>query len=461
MVSVLDFVAIFVILKYWVPAEQYGIATKAVWIFPILDLLTDLGMSSAVIRQKLDREIVSTVFWLNLISATVLFGLLLVLAPIVALRFYGHVIVGQLVIAYGCKLLWQNVYFIPIAMMKREFRFKEISVARILGNLAEFGVKIGTAALGFGVWCFVTGSLARVLVVGILAQVNHPWWPAWTFRPRQAWHHLKFALQTSSSQLLFQFYSNIDYPIVGYFFGDKILGMYKLAYEIVLEPVRVIAGVVTDVAFTTFAKLRHAPGLLVTQFISFTKLNLISVTTYVGVVFIAADDVVSCFNPSFAGTGAAVRILCLVALLRSLSYIMPPLLDGTGRSVQTLRYMATAAVVLPLLYLGVSRYFPQLGLLAVPLAWAIGYPIAFAVIVGMSLRALAMTPRAYFASIRGLLFSTLAPIAVGFALHAAFPWQSPLLRLGLTAAAVVSLTMYLLHRLQGINLATATRALKG
>ena len=49
---------------------------------------------------------------------------------------------------------------------------------------------------------------------------------------------MTFGLKSSGSQILFYFYTNVDYPIVGAFFGPTALGIYRAAYEIVLEPVR-------------------------------------------------------------------------------------------------------------------------------------------------------------------------------------------------------------------------------
>ncbi len=242
LVGVLDVLAILIILGVWIPADQYGIAVKAVWIFPLLDYMTDLGMSAAVIqRDDHDADTISTVFWINLLSAAVLFGVIVIVAPIVAVGFYGHAVVGWMLIAYGTKLLWQNVYFIPAALMRRELRFRELSIIRIFANLAEFAGKIGFAAAGFGIWCFIAGPLLRVLVTGVGMQICHPWRPRFVLKLRRAWASIVFGVKTSASQILVQFYTNIDYPIVGYFFGDRGLGVYKMAYEIALEPVRVIS----------------------------------------------------------------------------------------------------------------------------------------------------------------------------------------------------------------------------
>ena len=177
LVGILDIVAILIILNNWVSQEQYGIATLVVWIFPILDQATDLGLSAAVIQRDDHNESkISTVFWINLGMALAMFGVLAVLAP-VASHIYGHDIIGWMLIVYGTKLLWQNIYFIPVAMMKRELRFKELSIIRILANIAEFAGKVGFAWAGFGIWCFVLGPLARTLVYFVGLQYCHPYRP--------------------------------------------------------------------------------------------------------------------------------------------------------------------------------------------------------------------------------------------------------------------------------------------
>src|SRR6187402_1595581 len=107
LVGVLDLVAIIVILNRWIDAKDYGIATLAVWIYPILDQATDLGLSAAVIqREDHDDVKISTVFWINLITAGALFAILLAFAPIVTTRLYGLPVIGWMLVAYGTKLLW-------------------------------------------------------------------------------------------------------------------------------------------------------------------------------------------------------------------------------------------------------------------------------------------------------------------------------------------------------------------
>lgn len=463
LVGLFDIVALLIILNTWVSPDEYGIATLAVWIYPILDQATDLGLSAAVIqRDDHDPDKISTVFWINLSIALALFGALALIAPLVGAA-YGHAIIGYMMIAYGSKLVWQNVYFIPSALMKRELRFKELSIIRILANTAEFLGKVGFAWAGFGIWCFVLGPLCRVLVTGIGCQICHPWRPRLVMRLGDAREYIRFGLKTSGSQILFYFYTNVDYPIVGAFFGPTALGIYRAAYEIVLEPVRVISYVVVDVAFPAFAKLRHSRERLIAQLVSFTKLNLITVMTYSAIVFAAAPEVVSVVFSKYAGAEDAVRVLCGVAVLRSVGFVVPPLLDGVGKPHLTFNYMLSAAVLLPLAFLvGGSLLGPHLGFLSVAIAWAVGYPIAFGVLIWLAMQTLSWSARSFLREVRGVAGSMLAAMLLGMGVHAVLaPLVADGVRLVVTAGVVVTATGLLLAYTQGLSLRTAKRAMQG
>ena len=153
LVGVLDIVAMLVIVNTWVTKAEFGIATNCVWIFPILDQATDAGLSAAIIqRDDHTEERISTVFWINVMLCVSMFGVLCVGAPILARELYGAEIIGSMLIAYGVKLILQNGYTFPFAMLKRQLRFKELSMFRVIANTAEFLGKVGFAWGGFGIW---------------------------------------------------------------------------------------------------------------------------------------------------------------------------------------------------------------------------------------------------------------------------------------------------------------------
>ena len=102
---------------------------------------------------------------------------------------------GWLLVAYGSKLVFQNAYTVPWALMRRELRFKELSIIRVIANLVEAVVKVGFAWGGMPIWCFILGPIARNLVTGVGVLVCHPWRPRLICDVRGAREHVGFALR--------------------------------------------------------------------------------------------------------------------------------------------------------------------------------------------------------------------------------------------------------------------------
>ena len=469
MVGVLDLVTSFVLFSLWISTEQFGVAMLAVSLFPFLDLMTDLGLTAAVIqREDHTEERVSTIFWLNVLMSLVLaLFMVLGLGPLLSSLHEEPVLTG-LMAAYAGKLVWQNVYFIPYALMRRQLRFKELAVLRILANVAELAGKIGFAAAGFGVWCFVLGPLCRVLVTGVGIQILHPWRPRMVLRVRDALDWTAYGLKTSASKILFHLYSNADVQIVAHFFGDAATGLYSIASRVVLQPAVVISEVVMSVAFPMFSRLMHQRQALVDQLVAFTRMNLVVMLAYVGVVLVSTDEIFGILDRFSDGSddwsraAPAARILCLVAVLRALSFIIPPLLDGINRPLMTLRYMVIASVVLPLLFLvSAVALGPLLGFESVAVAWAVGYPIAFAALMYMVLDVLDLRGRDFARRIGGVALCAAPAMLASYAVHLAGAGLPAGLRFAASTAVMLVGFAALLARYQKITVRSVARSLRG
>src|SRR4029078_9138927 len=182
--------------------------------YTLLDTAADFGVTSALIqRDDHTPERVSTGFWFNLLVSSGLFVLLLVLGPL-----YGYVqrnrVLGWLLVAYGGKLVFQNVYAIPFALLRKEMRFGDIAKARMAAHLAESAGRIAFAALGATVWFWTLPWLARGFVFAVILKIRHPFVPRLVFRPREVFDYVRFGLRTAASQILFRLYTSVDQPIV-------------------------------------------------------------------------------------------------------------------------------------------------------------------------------------------------------------------------------------------------------
>jgi O-antigen/teichoic acid export membrane protein len=384
-VAVADLVSQLICVR-WMGESRYGIAMMAVPLYSILDAISDLGGTSALIaHDDHTPERVSSLFWFNVLLSTGLFAVLLLAGPLYGL-FQGHTVVGLLLVAYGGKLMIQNFYAIPLAVLRKNLQFEEVAKIRTVAYLAESVTRIVFVASGITIWAFTLAALAKHFMFAVLFLWRHPYKPKLVFHYRDIAHYVRYGLRSGVSQVLYYTYTNVDYVVVGYYFGDAANGIYSLAYWIVLEAVKTIANVVIDVALPTFARVRDDRERLIAQFIKLTRLNLIAVLPFVILIVLVVPEFLTL---AYSGgkwsphqlliCGDAARILCAVGLLRALGFIGPPLLDGIGRPELTLRYMVIAAIAVPTSYIvGANLLGDHLGLLSVAIAWAAGYPIAFA-----------------------------------------------------------------------------------
>src|SRR5262249_10101022 len=156
---------------------------------------------------------------------------------------------------------------------------------------------------------------------------------------------------------------------------------YRASYELVLELVRTVASVFTEVAFPTFARLRRNRAQLAEQFIAFTRQSFVAILPFLLVVFIAAEEALAtAWGPSTPSPAPRSGSWSSAGPRAGPSRFGPPLLAGIGSPNLTLLYHGVAALVLPFLFVIFGSTLRGLGFISVALGWVVGYPIAFAVL---------------------------------------------------------------------------------
>lgn len=451
-VALLDVLALGVLLAFWVTRADLGEATYAVTLFYFLDLATEAGLSSVLIqRPTLDRDTIDTVFWLNVGVSCALFAAMFGIGPLIG-ALQDHPRVGTMLILYATKLVYQNVYFVPAALLRRELRFKELSIVRTLANFGDVAGRVGFAAAGEPVWCFVAGPLIRIAITGIGLQICHPWRPRLVFVRGHVREWLAYAGKTSGSQMLQHLYNNIGYQIVGAFFGAAILGTYRVAYEMVLYPVNFVSNIVAQVAFPAFARLARDRDALAAQFRRFTRQNAAMTLPILVLIAVASNDLLAVLFPKETDGETVARLLCVVGMLRAVDCLYLPLLDAVGMPGRNVLIAAIAVGVLT----GCDVVFSALlkdvvGVDAVAWGRMVGYPLVISLHAYFALSQMGLSGWTYVRDLGGIVLCGAIAAVPGVALEVFAPGLAP----GVRLIAVVVVTLVgvatTLHYLQGLG----------
>jgi O-antigen/teichoic acid export membrane protein len=463
--GIFDLLSTLLAIWLWVSPADFGAATLAIAVFPVLDRLGGLGLGAAVIAHD-DERARDTAFWVGLAASTALLAVLVAVRPVLG-GFFPHAVVADLLCAYAAKLVFQNLYVVPEAQIRRAMRYRELSMIRIAAMLADNGVKLGAAYLGahghppLAIWCFVFGPLVNATVTAIGVQLRAPWRPRLAFDRRIARRITRFGTSVAGGELLYYLYTSADYLVVGHAFGDAAVGIYRLTYELVLDVVRLVSLITAEVAFPAFVLLRADRAGVARQLVRFTRQNLIALAPFLVFVLAAADELLAVLYPPLGADAAtAVRILTVVGSLRTLSFILVPMLGGIGLPARALAYNAIAAIVLPIAFVVAASGWPEAGYLSVAWAWAAGYPIAFAALLAIALPPIHLRLSAYLGAQVGIVACALGGLFAGLGVRAVVPGFA-IVRLFAIAGAVLLVYAALLARFQGVTPRGIVRALKG
>jgi O-antigen/teichoic acid export membrane protein len=404
----------------------------------VIDRLGGFAFTGAVVREtEADHAGLSSIFWLS-------FGCALAVTLVLAgVRSIYVTTVSSLLVAYGLRLLAQSVALVPDALMKRSLRYRELSIIKVVSNFADVGTKMALAASGVHVWCFVLGPVVGTIVYAIGVQLRMPWRPRRAMRRDVARRALRFAGAVQGAELLYHAYTNADYIVVGAWFGPAAVGAYRLAYELVLDVVRLLSNITTEVAFPTFVALARDAAAVGAQLIRFTRQNLIVLAPFLVFVVVEADDLLELLYPPLPHEAAtAARILAVTGALRTLGFIVPPMLAGIGEARRVLFYNAIASAAVPLAFVLSVLIAPGEGFVSVAVAWAVGYPVAFTALLAMALPRARLTAGAYARAVVGIVGCAAAALAVGvgarIGVEAIVPGEAVLRVAGVAVAMLAS-----------------------
>lgn len=342
------------ILARLLAKSDFGLVAVAVVAINYLSVLKDLGLGVALIQRKGDvQEAANTVFTINLFLGLALSALVFPLAPLVASYFHDPQVTSV--------LRWMGISFIINALgsvhtnwLVRDLDYRRKLVPELGGALAKGVISIGMAYMGYGVWSLVFGQIAGAVISVILVWIILPWRPRFTLDRSVAGSLMKFGASVTVIDILTQITDNIDYVIVGRFFGLVPLSIYTLAYRL---PEMLLIGnlwVMGGVVFPAFSSIQDRPEDLRRGFLASVRVvELFAVPICLGLL-IAADPIVRVvFGDQWLEAIPVLRVLAIYAWVYSLGYHVGGFYKAIGRPDILLRLsLLTLVIILPCLLIG-------------------------------------------------------------------------------------------------------------
>jgi O-antigen/teichoic acid export membrane protein len=331
---VLDAVATFVVVSV-LTKEQMGLSALALSACTILESLSGIGIGSALVQAKeVSAREESSLFWLTSAVGVGLGLILLGLAPLLAYT-YDQADLLPLVAGSSLKLVLVGISVVPLQLLSKRLGFREIGTVQTLSSLGEGVVKIALALSGAGAWALVIGNVARGFVLLAALWTFSGFRPQFHFALDETKRFVRFGLQVAGSGLLYYVYKNADYFLVGKLLDIEALGLYRVAFDVAMQPTDTIITVVGRVGFPVYSRLSHDLRALRATIASNTRSLFLMVAPLAALIFFCAEQLFEVVGEGrWLGAVPAVQILVWAGLLRAATTMFPQVYVAMGKSTR-------------------------------------------------------------------------------------------------------------------------------
>lgn len=308
-----------VVLARLLLPTDYGLVALTGVVVSFAGMLTQLGLAAAVVQsRRVTERLLSTAFWLNVISGIAVTGAVIAVAPLIA-DFYGDERVTDL-LRVSALTFTVSCAAVHSALLQRSLQFKKLGSLEVLGAAIGLGATIVLAWRGFGAYSLVLGPLLQTTLMTGVFWWRVRWLPRTFMHRRELGELWRFGGGLTGSNILNFCSRNADTVLLGRFVGAGDLGLYSRSYSLMMAPLSQVTGVITRVLLPAFAEMQHDLPRLRRAWLATVRASFaVGLPVSLGVAVSA---------PAFVETLYGARWLGMATVLTLLSASVPPQLIG-------------------------------------------------------------------------------------------------------------------------------------
>lgn len=335
----------FIVLAHLLGPRSFGIVAFASVAIAFLNTFVALGLAQAIVQiPTLEKRHLDTAFW---VSNGL--GLLLAVAVVASswplARLFHVPAAAPVLQVLSLGFLFTALASCPTAILQRRMAFRSIALRFTVGSLVGAVAGIGLALLGAGVWSLVAQTLCTS-ATGLVVL-----WSAAGWRPG-------LAVDRATFSELFGFSRNVvgmgvagfvlgrtDDFFIGAFLGPALLGIYSVAYRLLVVLMEATISTVEAVALPTFSRLQGDRARLRRAYFSATRISAVVALPVFFFILAAAPEVIHVFFGSrWERSIPVMRVLAIVGVANTLTNFNATLLMSLGKPGRALRFMTIASV---------------------------------------------------------------------------------------------------------------------
>ncbi len=319
------------------------------------------GLSMATIqRDQITHAQVSNLFWVNSALGTVLCLLGILISPLVA-TIYDEPRLTLVMAAMSLTFLIGGLSVQHDALLRRQMRFKAISVIDIVSMAAGISAGIAAALGGLEYWALVISPIATFATKTVMRWLSARWMPSMISRGSGVRPLLGFGANLTGANFIGYLASNLTPFSVGYFGGPQVLGFFNRATTLSSLPSGQLLAPLMSVMQPALARVSGDPPRFRRTICSFMG-KLVLITMFVTIVMgVLADWIVQIFlGNNWSSAVPIFRMLAAFSLVEPIANFIVVCMVVKGEAKALLRWKLITLSVLTI-SIGVGSFWGAFG----------------------------------------------------------------------------------------------------
>lgn len=324
-----------IVLARLLTPEDYGYIGMLSIFMVVADTFVDGGFGSALIQKKRPTQIdYSTVFFFNLGMSLLMYAILFSAAPAIA-DFYNMPLLSTILRVQGLVLFINAFALIQRNQLRKQFRFKKLSVVALFTSVISFVVTIFLAYRGYGVWSLVMLNLLSALIPAIIYWFTNKWYPVLLFSKASFKELFGFGFFMFLTNFITNIGNNLQGLLIGRFYSPAIMGYYTKARNTEEIASTAIANILGQVVYPLYAEYQYDMPALINAIKRITvSVAYITFPIMALLILLAKPVFVLLYSERWLASVPFFQILCLAGIAICLQGVNFLAVASVGKSKQ-------------------------------------------------------------------------------------------------------------------------------
>lgn len=303
---------IFILMARLLGAEAFGLLAMAAAFVILCEFLVRESLSDYLIAAENPSPCdFDTVFWILAAFGTTLSLVLLMMSGSLAV-FYDQPQVRSLILGLAPTPILIALAAVPVAILRREMRFRSLSLRAIAGVVAGGVVGITLALNGGGIWALVAQRLAQVGINFLLAWFSVGWRPGLDVT-RDGLHRITgFSRDVLALRAAELASTQVPAVVIGATSGPHALGYFAIAWRMIEIASTLTVAPLRMAAQSAFAALRRDGGDPAAKLLRLTQLTgFLAFPVFAGLSSLSGSFLALTVGPQWAPAAPVLSVLSL------------------------------------------------------------------------------------------------------------------------------------------------------